>query len=133
MTPAQLDMLIQQDLQWIEDREGAFGKWILGLWPENLQISFNENRELFLHLIRVLLDSGKIYFQEPAAAPYGERRVLNTDVWAAPHDYIIEHIDQRLPKDLTDHHDTRLTDFWYDIHCPRVLWYDPEDNSLFGS
>ena len=133
ITPAQLDLLIQQDLQWIEDREGPFCLWIDALWPSHLDIPFNDKREVFFHLLRVLLDSGKVYLAQPADAPFGERRVLNADVWAAPHDYITEYVRQHLPKDLIDHDDMALTDFWYDIHCPRLLWYDPDDNSLYQS
>lgn len=133
MTDRELKRIVQQDIEWIDARYGAFGLWIDALWPSHLEIPYVDQEEVFFFLLKYLLDEGKVYLEEPAGAEFGEKRVLNADVWAAPHDHMIEHIKRYWPKDVTDADDIRLTGFWYDIHCPKILWLDEAENKLIGS
>lgn len=119
----------------LDPNDSPVGLWINALFsvvtiPE---LTLEEQKEAFLLLLRRLLDEGRVYLEEPADAAYGSKTVLNADVWAAPHEHMIEHIHRYWPEDIEDENDLRLTDFWYDIHCPRILWFDEENNRLVGS
>jgi hypothetical protein len=112
---------------------GAFGQWISGLWSWFPELTIDEQKEAFLILLKRLLDEGKVYLTQPRQPKYNTKDVFGYLVWAAPHEEIIAHIIRHWPQDVKDENDIKLTDFWYDPHCPVIMWYDAELNTLVGS
>ena len=124
---------VDREYETILSNDGAFGRWINGLWGWFHYFPYPKQKEAFLCLLMRLLDEGNVYLEEPADAKFGEKIVFGVSVWAAPHDEMIRYILQHWPKEVMDADDDKLNDFWYDIHCPRILWFDEEDGVLIGS
>ena len=125
--------LVDKEYNYIKSNDGAFGRWIVGLWGWFPNLTYQDQKEAFFYLIKRLLDEGLVYFEEPADADFGEKVVYNVNVWAAPHDEIIQYFRDHWPADVVDARDEKLNGFWYDIYCPRILWFDKEENVLIGS
>jgi hypothetical protein len=119
--------------------DGAFGRWIIGLWGWFPELTFEDQKEAFLILLKRLLDEGKVFLFVPHMMTYNKietpvRSYREYDgIWDISHEAMIDYIRNNWPNDVTDENDEKLISFWYDGVCPWIGWIDPETGNVVAS
>lgn len=104
--------------------------WLSGLFsaiPSFIpNISFEEHKEIFFHLVKEWLDKGLIKFDTP---PLGEF-IGQNGFWDEENDKIFQYLYDGFPKDATDENDMEVNDYFYMV-APPVNWL--QDDGHYGS
>jgi hypothetical protein len=114
---------------------GAFGRWIIGLWGWFPELTIDEQKEAFLILLKRLLDEGKaVLFLPYGVEPKWRSQAGRDDIWDIPHEEMIEFIRRNWPENVKDIHDSDLNIFWYSTDlCPCIGWVDQETGKIVAS
>ena len=132
--------------------ESPYGQWINSLFSVvdgQLEAgSITEKKELFLQLLGILIDRGKIVVFPPEefyqngvpTVPcrekfrnYHDHSMNFNNIWDTTSSEVIHYIRNNWPEGVTDAEDEKLNIFWYSDHCPRIGWYDQRTNSIIAS
>ncbi|WP_080965601.1 hypothetical protein [Chromobacterium subtsugae] len=107
----------------------SFGLWISALFSAakggGEDVSFEEQKGIFFHLLRVFLQEGRVKF-----CPPNELWCEGYDVWDVDVDSILNYFLTHWPSDVNSENDIKLTDYFYDM--PAILWV-ADDGTLHGS
>lgn len=135
--------IVNSEYESICSIEGAFGRWLIGLWGEYEGLeTFSEQKEAFFYLLERLLRDGKAKFVKPDADVYHRYdtvtrqqilppRTINDPEthWNAPVEEILDYLRQHWPQAATHKDDLELNAYFY--RMPAIIWKG-EDGTWYG-
>ena len=129
-----------------------FGQWISSIFElvdsQNENFSMNEKRDLFLWLLRGLIDKGvivvflpeELYMNGVPSVPvreairnFHDQSTSFIEIWDVTGADVVEYIRRKWPEGIANPDDEELNIFWYGNYCPRIGWYDPQTKSVIAS